>query len=230
MAYVSTPRSWTTGELVTASFMNGIRDALNEAAPAILTTAGDMLYASSGTVRARLAAVAVGQVLTSQGVATPPAWGALALTALPRIYACEVYHSVDQAVASLGTVALAWDSEHLDPQTMHDPSTNNSRITFPVAGIAVVLATVIWDATNTGGHRIDLTWNAGSATSGSEGNTPTAGQRFTQHAFQIREVAAADYVQCNARNDGGDSDNVVGVAGVNNFYSKFAAFLIPGQA
>ena len=73
MAYINTPRSWTTAELVTATFMNGIRDALNECAPALLTTTGDLLYASSSTVRARLAIGSSGEsLIVSGGV---PAWG-----------------------------------------------------------------------------------------------------------------------------------------------------------
>src|SRR5574343_404543 len=72
MAFVNTPRTWSTGELVTASFMNGLRDALNELSRAVLTTAGDMLYASSATVSARLAIGAAGTFLTPSGGA--PAW------------------------------------------------------------------------------------------------------------------------------------------------------------
>ncbi len=52
----TSPRTWVTGELVTASIMNThIRDNLNETSPALVTTEGDILVASGANALARLA-------------------------------------------------------------------------------------------------------------------------------------------------------------------------------
>lgn len=47
---------------------------------------------------------------------------------------CQVYHSANQAITSSSLTILAWDSEAFDVGTLHDPSTNNSRITIPAGG------------------------------------------------------------------------------------------------
>ena len=67
------PRDWTTGEVVTASIMNThVRDNLNMTAPHVVTTAGDIVYATGDSALQRLAIGSSGYVLNSTGSA--PAW------------------------------------------------------------------------------------------------------------------------------------------------------------
>lgn len=75
------PRTWTTGELVTAAIMNSaVRDnlsVLRAGGFAVTSQAtGDLLCASSTTQFARLAGVASGSVLVSAGTGTCPAYSA----------------------------------------------------------------------------------------------------------------------------------------------------------
>ena len=71
------PRTWTTGEIVTAAHMNThVRDNLLESAPAKATTAGDVFYATAANTIARLGIGAAGQALLVNAGATAPFWGA----------------------------------------------------------------------------------------------------------------------------------------------------------
>jgi len=77
----TTPRSWSTGEKVTAAIMtSAVKDnqnALHTGAMALASQAiGDLLVPSSTTQLGRLAAVAAGQVLVSAGTGAAPAWSA----------------------------------------------------------------------------------------------------------------------------------------------------------
>jgi hypothetical protein len=88
MAWV-TPRTWISGELVTASMMNGLRDSLNQTAPAKATASGDVFYATGVNAIARLAKGTDGQVLTlASGL---PSWAASASAFLSSInvYQCS---------------------------------------------------------------------------------------------------------------------------------------------
>jgi hypothetical protein len=68
------PRSWTTGELVTAAMLNThLRDNLLETAPAKVTTAGDLLYGTGANALARLAIGSSALLGISGGL---PAWTA----------------------------------------------------------------------------------------------------------------------------------------------------------
>jgi hypothetical protein len=77
----TTPRTWTTGEIVTAALMNThLRDNLNVTAPAVMTAQGDLLYASAANAPARLAKDANStRSLTNTGTNNNPAWAQVAL-------------------------------------------------------------------------------------------------------------------------------------------------------
>ena len=78
----TTPRSWTTGEVVTAALLDAqIKGNMDLTAPAIMTTAGDIIYASGANTPARLAKDANStRVLTNTGTSNVPAWAQVTLT------------------------------------------------------------------------------------------------------------------------------------------------------
>ena len=84
MAYV-TPTSKTTGDLISATDWNqNTVDnpiAIRTGGIAIASqAANDIIYASSSTQLARLAAGTAGQVLTTQGVGSAPTWSTVSST------------------------------------------------------------------------------------------------------------------------------------------------------
>lgn len=48
---------------------------------------------------------------------------------------CRVFHNADQSIASGAETTVAFNQERFDPDGMHDPVTNNSRVTIPFAGV-----------------------------------------------------------------------------------------------
>ena len=69
------PRTWTTGEIVTAAILNAhVRDNLLETAPAKVTTQGDLVYATAANTIARLAKGTARQQLAMNAGATAPEW------------------------------------------------------------------------------------------------------------------------------------------------------------
>jgi hypothetical protein len=77
----TTPKTWASGYVVLASDLNThLRDNLNVTAPAVMTTQGDILYASGGNAPARLAKDANStRSLTNTGGSNNPAWAQVAL-------------------------------------------------------------------------------------------------------------------------------------------------------
>ena len=80
MAWTS-PRTWASGYVVLAADLNThLRDNLNVTAPAIMTTAGDIIYASGSNTPARLAKDTNStRSLTNTGSSNIPAWAQVAL-------------------------------------------------------------------------------------------------------------------------------------------------------
>lgn len=73
---VATAPAW--GKIGLTTHVSGTLGVTNGGTGFAAYTTGDLLYANSGTTLAQRAAVAVGQVLISQGVATAPIWSATA--------------------------------------------------------------------------------------------------------------------------------------------------------
>lgn len=67
-------------------------------------------------------------------------------TQIASRWRARVYNSAGQTLVSGTPLNLSWDSETFDPQGMHDPASNPSRITIPsvgkVSGAWVVLGVV----------------------------------------------------------------------------------------
>ena len=77
----TTPRTWASGYVVLAADLNThLRDNLNVTAPAVMTTQGDVLYASGANTPARLAKSTTStQYLANTGTNNNPAWNEVAL-------------------------------------------------------------------------------------------------------------------------------------------------------
>ena len=85
----TTPRTWVTGEVVTAALLNAqLKSNMDLTAPAILTTAGDILYASGSNVPARVAKGSNGNIIHQASCA--PAW-----TASPSITGITLSGALD---------------------------------------------------------------------------------------------------------------------------------------
>ena len=80
MSFTS-PKTWASGYVVLASDLNTyIRDNQNMTAPAIMTTQGDVIYASGANTPARLAKDTNStRSLTNTGSSNNPAWAQVAL-------------------------------------------------------------------------------------------------------------------------------------------------------
>jgi hypothetical protein len=77
----TTPKTWASGYVVLAADLNThLRDQLNVTAPAVMTTAGDIIYASGANTPARLAKSTTStQYLANTGTSNVPAWNEVAL-------------------------------------------------------------------------------------------------------------------------------------------------------
>lgn len=114
------------------------------------TTKGDLIVHGASTTR--LAVGPDGQVLTADATqaagvkwAAPSGGGAL--------IAARASHSATQSIANNTFTALALDSESYDTDTMHDTTTDNSRLTCKTAGTYRLVGAVAF-AANASNYRI----------------------------------------------------------------------------
>ena len=141
---------YVVGDVLSAANMNDLSGTLNYLDP---TAKGDLFPASSGTALTRLAVGANGTVLTADSAeATGLKWSAPATV---TNISCRVYQTTTTTLTSTFTT-LAFGAENFDTDTMHDNSTNNSRITIKTAGKYIVGGQITQPANNILGVRILL--------------------------------------------------------------------------
>ena len=111
------------------------------------------------TVAAGAATIAAGAITDARPTARTGAGKAAAPT-IPTIQYARVYRDTPTGLAQNTDVALIFDKERQDPNGMHDPAVNPSRLTAPVAGfyliggwatIVAALAGTLWMKVRQGG-------------------------------------------------------------------------------
>jgi len=101
----------------------------NAISSGLVTTTGDIIYASGANTPARLGIGSTGNVLTVSGGV--PAWSA---PAAPAFNGAQVKKSVAQSTGAGGVTTITFDQENYDTNSYHDNVTNNSRLTVPTTG------------------------------------------------------------------------------------------------
>jgi hypothetical protein len=119
-----------------------------------MTTTGDTIYSSSGSTPARLGIGSTGQVLTvAAGI---PSWATPA-TGTPTAVGCYVYKGgTNQSISNTTVTSVTFQAEQFDTNSLHDNTTNNSRITIPTgyAGKYQINASVNFAGNATGDREI----------------------------------------------------------------------------
>ncbi|TET16397.1 MAG: hypothetical protein E3J81_03170 [Dehalococcoidia bacterium] len=171
-------------------------------------TRGSIIYGNATPKWDELVVGAAGKVLKSDG--TDIAWGDIGL----YTEGARVYHNANQSIPSGGaSTPLAFNSERYDTDAIHDPSSNNDRLTCKTAGKYLIWLIVEWAANATGIREGGIfmngtTWmgfnRAAGLSSGGYGG-----------AFAIScvyDMAVNDYVKCRVWQDSGGALNIVAVA------------------
>lgn len=121
---------------------------------------------------------------------------------------CRVYHSAAQTIAHNTPVALAFNSERLDTDNMHDTVTNNSRITFNAAGLYVITASVQWQAAATGTRYLLIWHNTGANLVLNQISAAGTAESHAMSCTTIYKCASGTYVECRVYQFSGAALNI----------------------
>jgi len=123
----------------------------------------------------------------------------------------------NQTITTATYTVLNWALEDFDTDTMHDTSTNTSRLIATTAGIYHIIGTTTWVETTSSSKNLRFRRNGSIALTevviGGVANE-------SLHLSQIIELNATDYVELLVRHQAGSDQNV------SNVNSDFAMFKI----
>ena len=135
--------------------------------------------------------------------------------------ACRVNRSADKSISTATWTLVDWDSESgtgsFDTDTLHDTSTNNSRLTATMAGKYIVMVSIVWEPTAGGTLRIvqieknsDGTHTDANAVAAMRTDVLTSGYVNPVFASCIVSLAAGDRVEAFVYQDSGGNLNFRG--------------------
>jgi hypothetical protein len=142
--------------------------------------------------------------------------------ALPLQPSVRVYHNAGQPISNGVETVLAFNSERWDTaagaaSTMHDPATNNSRLTCRYAGKYHVTANIEFAANATGQRQVYLRINGTPGQYAGFVSTPGSGFSVGLIVSGVLDLAVNDYVQVFVYQNSGGSLTVSG-SSATNFY------------
>jgi len=115
---------------------------------------------------------------------------------MAKLVGARVYNDAAISVANNTGVALTFNSETYDTDTIHDTSTNTGRLTCKTAGIYLIVGSVRWEANATGERlvKIDL-GGVGSIGYVQNQAVASAGETTAQIVTTIYNLAVNQYVE-----------------------------------
>ena len=115
----------------------------------------------------------------------------------------RAYNNVNISVPDATYTDLPFNSEFYDTDAIHNPVTNNSRLTCKTAGKYLIVANIQWDANATGLRYLRFNLN-GAPAIGAVVDSPIVAQPIVQCFATIDDLSVGDYVELVAyQNSGG---------------------------
>ncbi|GAI54296.1 unnamed protein product [marine sediment metagenome] len=132
---------------------------------------------------------------------------------LPYLYhqGARVYHSANQSIPNITLTNLTFDSETYDTDNIHDPVTNNGRLTCRTAGKYLAVLDVAFSASNVGERTLIIMKSPflaiGYTRLEATGNWP-----WVCSVSTIHQLAVDDYIYAQVYQTSGGALNVLAVS------------------
>lgn len=132
---------------------------------------------------------------------------------MAKLVGAHVYNNANQNVNDTTWTKLAFNSERFDTDTIHDNSTNNSRLTCNTAGKYLIIGNVTWDNNTTNSRYLSILLNNGTFLTNNHFSAAIA--NVDQSVSIIYDLAVNDYVELQVYQDSGGTRTV-------NYYDAYS--------
>jgi hypothetical protein len=181
----------------------------------LVTTTGDIIYASAANTPARLAIGSTDQVLKVSGGV--PVWGA------PTFVGCDLRKTANQTIANATTTKITFDSENFDTNGFHDNATNNTRITIPTGFGGKYLFSFISSFENNSVGFRSIIFYVNGVEAENISRLANSGTIFVSQSSLFLNLNAGDYVEFAVYQNSGSTISInAGTASQNLASTRFS--------
>jgi hypothetical protein len=145
--------------------------------------------------------------------------GALTVTISHKDISARVTHNANQSIANTTSVALAFNTEIYDTDTIHDNSTNNSRLTCKTAGLYHIQFNGAFAASAAGIRFASIVLNGTTTIANISAIALGAGGRIILYIATDYVLAVNDYVEVVVYQDSGTAQNLDAASAFSPIFS-----------
>jgi hypothetical protein len=136
--------------------------------------------------------------------------------------AARVYNTASQSIATATFVALTFNSERFDTDSMHSTVTNTGRLTATTAGIYLAGGNILFAANATGVRGLGIRGNGVTLLALQATNARTDGAGTYLSVSTLYQFSAGDYVELVAwQNSGSALNSTVESGNTPEFWATF---------
>jgi hypothetical protein len=137
---------------------------------------------------------------------------------------CVLKRTAVQSINDATLTTIAWDDEIVDTNSMHNPASNNSRITIQKTGLYLVFAQAAYAANGTGRRFLNMIKNGAAIdTDLSDNRAATSAGEGRSSLLKVIPLVATNYIETQTlQNSGGALDLQA--------YSYFGAIQLVGSS
>jgi hypothetical protein len=121
---------------------------------------------------------------------------------------CQAYHNASVSISNDTGTVVALNSEYFDSNTMHDTTTNNSRITIKTDGIYVCTFSGVFAANATGDRSAVIRKNGNEYLGGQEKKAASASFETGLNVTIQEWLLADEYIEAIVKQDSGGALNL----------------------
>ena len=169
----------------------------------VISTLNDIVEALEAKVGVTASTAVTDSVLTGTSAGS---------TAWQRLDNARAWHNADQSIANTTVTIVALNVDVFDNNSIHDPSTNNSRLTCKVAGKYLITAGVQFSPNSTGQRRVAIMRNGSQTTARTWVDATGGGQPTDISISTLYALSVNDYVEIEVYQDSGGAINVSSVS------------------
>jgi hypothetical protein len=133
---------------------------------------------------------------------------------------CRIYNDANISISNNSETSVTFNSERQDIGTMHDPSSNPSRITPGTAGVYLFIGHIEFANNGTGQRYIEIKINGSTVITRQNEGAPDSSNAAQLTAVARHEMDDDDYAELRVYQNSGGSLNI---STANNFGIEFEA-------